>query len=70
MNPADGLRAINEADQLASFEFAATFSSQGLRNVLQGIEPDMTELQAARLMGINGLPQCCPLMLSAGGRPP
>ena len=35
MNPTDGLRAINEADQLAAFEFAATFSSQGLRNVLQ-----------------------------------
>jgi len=70
MNPADGLRAINEADQLASFEFAATFSSQGLRNVLQGIEPGMSELQAARLMGINGLPQCCHPMLSAGKRAP
>jgi hypothetical protein len=70
MNPADGLRAINEAEQLASFEFAATFSSQGLRNVLQGIEPAMSELQAARLMGINGLPQCCHPMLSAGKRAP
>jgi hypothetical protein len=35
---------------------------------LQGIEPGMTELQAARLMGINGLPQCCHPMLSAGRR--
>ncbi|TRD00360.1 hypothetical protein FJV76_05010 [Mesorhizobium sp. WSM4303] len=68
MNPTDGLRAINEADQLASFEFAATFSSQGLRNVLSGIEPGMSELQAARLMGINGLPLCCHPMLSAGKR--
>ncbi|ANT52085.1 aminopeptidase P family N-terminal domain-containing protein [Mesorhizobium amorphae] len=70
MNPADGLRAINEADQLAAFEFAATFSSQGLRNVLRGIEPGMSELQAARLMGINGLPLCCHPMLSAGKRAP
>ncbi len=68
MNPADGLRAINEVDQLASFEFAATFTSQGLRNVLAGIEPGMTELQAARLMGMNGLPHCCHPMLSAGKR--
>lgn len=68
MNPADGLRAINEADQLAAFEFAATFTSQGLRNVLQGIEPGMTELQAARLMGMNGLPHGCHPMLSAGKR--
>ena len=70
MNPADGLRAINEVDQLAAFEFAATFSSQGVRNVLQSVEPGMTELQAARLMGINGLPQCCHPMLSAGKRAP
>jgi creatinase/prolidase-like protein len=68
MNPSDGLRAVNEADQLAAFEFAATFTSQGLRNVLQGIEPGMTELQAARLMGMNGLPLCCHPMLSAGKR--
>ena len=68
MNPTDGLRAINEADQLAAFEFAATFTSQGLRNVLQGIEPGMTELQAARLMGMNGLPHGCHPMLSAGKR--
>lgn len=68
MNPADGLRAINDADQLAAFEFAATFTSQGLRNVLEGIEPGMTELAAARLMGMNGLPHSCHPMLSAGRR--
>ena len=39
MNPADGLRAINEADQLAAFEFAATFTSQGVRNVLHRSSP-------------------------------
>ena len=68
MNPGDGLRAVNEADQLAAFEFAATFTSQGLRNVLQQIEPGMSELAAARLMGMNGLPHCCHPMLSAGKR--
>ena len=68
MNPADGLRAINEADQLAAFEFAATFTSQGLRNVLAGIQPGMTELAAARLMGMNGLPHSAHPMLSAGRR--
>ncbi len=68
MNPADGLRAINDADQLAAFEFAATFTSQGVRNLLAGIQPGMTELQAARLIGMNGLPQCAHPMLSAGKR--
>jgi hypothetical protein len=68
MNPADGLRVVNEADQLAAFEFAATFTSQGLRNVLARIEPGMTELEAARLMGMNGLPHSAHPMLSAGRR--
>jgi hypothetical protein len=68
MNPRDGLRAINDADQLAMFEFSATFTSQGVRNVLAIIEPGMTELAAARHLGMNGLPLCCHPMLSAGKR--
>lgn len=68
MAPADGLRAVNEAEQLAAFEFAATFASQGVRNVLAGAEPGMTELQAARLLGLNGLPLSAHPMLSGGRR--
>jgi hypothetical protein len=68
MNPTDGLRAINEADQLAVFEFAATYASQALRNVISGIRPGMTELEAARLMGLNGLPLSAHTMLSGGPR--
>ncbi len=68
MNPTDGLRTDNDVDQLAAFEFAATFASQGVRNVIEGVRPGMTELGAARLMGINGLPQSAHPMLSAGRR--
>ncbi len=68
MAPADGLRAVNEAEQLAAFEFAATFASQGVRNVLAGAKPDMTELEAARLLDINGLPLSAHPMLSGGRR--
>jgi hypothetical protein len=68
MHPSGGLRSVNEADQLAAFEFAATFTSQGVRNVLKGIEPGMTELQAARLIGMNGLPQSAHPMLTSGRR--
>src|SRR5580704_11003218 len=56
MNPKDGLRAINEVDQLAAFEFSSTYSSQGLRNVLFGVRPGMTEIEAARLMRLTGRP--------------
>ncbi|MBI5928692.1 MAG: M24 family metallopeptidase [Chloroflexi bacterium] len=64
----DGLRIINEVEQLARFEFAACFTSQALRNVLFGLQPDMTEFEAVQLMGLNGLPLSCHLMLSAGPR--
>ncbi len=67
-NPEDGLRAINEVDQLAAFEFAATYSSQALRNVMLGLRPGMSELEAARLMAVPGLPLACHTMLSAGPR--
>jgi hypothetical protein len=68
MNPANGLRAVNDVDQLALFEFSATFSSQGVRNVLAAAEPGMTELALARHFGMNGMPLCCHPMLSAGKR--
>ncbi|HEY8383674.1 MAG TPA: aminopeptidase P family N-terminal domain-containing protein [Microvirga sp.] len=68
MNPRDGLRAINDVDQLAAFEFAATFSSQALRNVIFGVRPGMTEYDAVRLMQLNGFPWAAHLMLSGGPR--
>ncbi len=63
-----GLRIFNEVEQLARFEFAACFTSQALRNVLFGLKPGMTEFEAVELMGLNGLPLSCHLMLSAGPR--
>jgi len=68
MDPYDGLRANNDVDQLASFEFAASHSSQALRNVLFGLRPGMTEYEAVRLMQYNGIPLSAHLMLSAGDR--
>jgi hypothetical protein len=68
MDAESGLRVINDVDQLARFEFAATMSSQGLRNVLFHVQPGMTEYEAARLMGMNGFPLACHPMLSGGER--
>lgn len=68
INPADGLRTTNDVDQLAVFEFVASYASQGLRNVMFGVKPGMTELQAARLMAVPGIPFSAHLMLSAGDR--
>jgi hypothetical protein len=68
MNPSDGLRTINDVDQLAVFEFRATLASQALRNVIFGLKPGMTEYQAVELMKLNGVPWSAHLMLSSGPR--
>src|SRR5262245_9506344 len=41
IDPANGLRVVNEVDQLAAFEWAACQTSQGVRRVLTGLRPGM-----------------------------
>jgi len=65
---ADGLRVINEAEQLAVFEYAACQTSSGVRDLLFGIEPGMREDEAVRLLSWNGSPLSCHLMLTSGKR--
>ncbi len=59
---------INEVEQLAAFEWAACQTSRGLGNVLAGLQPGMTEREAAELLEWNGTPLSCHLMLTAGPR--
>ncbi len=68
IDPVDGLKNINDVDQLAAFEFAASHTSQSLRNVLFGLKPGMTEYEAVQLMQLNGIPHSVHLMLSSGER--
>jgi len=68
MHPTDGLRSNNDVDQIAYFEFAGSFTSQGLRNVLLGVQANMTEFEAVTLMKLTGIPLACHLMLSSGDR--
>ena len=68
IDPAGGLRILNEADQLAAFEWASCQTSQGVRNLLDGLTPGMTEREAVALLGWNGWPLSCHLMLTAGER--
>jgi hypothetical protein len=65
---ADGLRAINELEQLAAFEYSACQTSDGIRRLLFGLIPGMSESEAVRLLRWNGMPLSCHLMLSAGPR--
>ena len=64
----DGLRVINEVEQLAVLEHAACQTSNGVRQLLHGLRPGMTEREAVRLLDWNGSPLSCHLMLTAGPR--
>lgn len=68
MDASHGVRATNDVDQLAVFEYAASHTSQALRDVLFGVKPGMTEYEALRLMRLNGMPLNCHVMLSSGER--
>jgi hypothetical protein len=65
---ADGLRVINEVEQLAAFEYAACQTSQGIRQLILGLRPGIRECDAVELLGWNGTPLSCHLMLSSGDR--
>jgi Xaa-Pro aminopeptidase len=68
IDAADGLRVANEVEQLAYFEWAACQTSQGVRKLVFGLRPGLTELEAVRLLEWNGTPLSCHLMLTAGPR--
>ncbi len=68
IDAADGLRVINEVEQLAAFEYAACQTSNGVRQLLFGLRPGMSEQEAVRLLEWNGMPLSCHLMLTSGER--
>ena len=65
---ADGLRVINEVEQLAAFEYAACRTSDGVRRLIRGLEPGLREDDAVALLKWNGMPLSCHLMLTSGER--
>jgi Xaa-Pro aminopeptidase len=68
VDPADGLRVLNEVEQLAAMEAAACTTSSGVLGVLRGIRPGMRERDAVALLGWDGSPLSCHVMLTAGPR--
>jgi hypothetical protein len=63
-----GLRTANEVEQVLAFEYASCQTSEGVKRVVHGLRPGMTEQEAVRLLGWNGMPLSCHLMLSSGPR--
>jgi hypothetical protein len=63
-----GLRVVNELEQLAFMEWAASQTSSGVLRLVRGLRPGLTEREAVALLGWNGWPLSCHLMLTAGPR--
>ncbi len=53
IDPANGLKVINEVEQIAAFEWAACQTSDGVRRVITGLRPGMTERDCARLLVVE-----------------
>lgn len=68
MDASTGLRAVNEVEQLAQFEFGAVACSEALKRLIRNIRPGMTEFEAVQLMQLGVLPHSCHTMLSSGER--
>jgi hypothetical protein len=71
MDPGEGLRGRNGADQIAAFAWAALRVSQAVLRVVRGTRPGMTEREIAALMGYAGEPLSMhPIVASgAAGQP-
>jgi hypothetical protein len=68
MDSSTGLRAVNEIEQIAQFEFGAVMASEALKALFKNIKPGMSEFAAVQSMGLGVLPHSCHTMLSTGGR--
>jgi hypothetical protein len=68
MSASTGLRAFNEIEQIAQFEFSACQTSEAIKRVVFQLKPGMREFEVARLMEPIGLPLSCHTMFSSGQR--
>ena len=63
-HPVHGLRAHNEAAQIASFAWGAQRAALAVDRIVRGVRPGMSEHQALALMQYEGDPMTCHPMMS------
>ena len=68
IDSAGGLRIINDVDQLAFMEWAASHTSDGVKRLVFEMPVGASEQEAVQLLRWNGTPLSCHLMLTAGPR--
>jgi Xaa-Pro aminopeptidase len=65
-HPATGLRSCCSATEIAAFEYTNIAASNGIRRMIEAIEPGMTDYDLAGYMGYNGLPHSCHWTVKTG----
>jgi Xaa-Pro aminopeptidase len=68
MNNADGLRIINEPEQIAFFEYAATVTSDAMLQFFKKLRVDIRENEISSVFDPRGLPLSCHTMTSFGDK--
>ena len=66
MGVEDGLRIINEPEQIARFEYAATVTSSAVLELMRHIKPGVREDELEHYLDGRGLPLTCHRMVSFG----
>jgi hypothetical protein len=66
MNPQDGLRVINSANQIAQFEFASIRTSESVLSVVRSVREGVAETELEKLLTCSGLPYSCHPIVSFG----
>jgi Xaa-Pro aminopeptidase len=63
MHPGYGLRSSCSAAEIAYFEYSNGLASEGMKSMLLGLRPGMSDHELARLAGYNGEPLSCHMTL-------
>jgi hypothetical protein len=68
MDPQNGLRLVNSADQIAQFEFASIRTSESVLAVVRHVREGVAETELEELLTCAGLPHSCHPNLSFGDK--
>jgi len=67
IDPQDGLRTVATAEEIVFFEWTGTLASDGMRRVIEAIEPGAMDHELLEHARYNGVPLACHMTLKCGG---
>lgn len=68
ISPQDGIRTVNNANEIAHYEYGATLSGIGILNTLNKVRPGITELELAGTLQQFGQPNNVTTICATGDR--